>query len=56
MFCRYATIIANRDELVIPLLLETVPSAKEFRDATASLSPEQQRFCKVPCGEAATLF
>lgn len=47
MEAKYATIVANREELVIPLLLETIPSAKEFKDAISSLSPEQQRFCKV---------
>jgi hypothetical protein len=29
------------------LLTETLPSPKEFKDAIASLSPEQQRFCKA---------
>lgn len=32
---------------MIPLLLETIPSAKAFRDAIESLSPEQQRFAKA---------
>ena len=32
---------------MIPLLLETIPSAKEFKDAIESLSPEQQRFAKA---------
>ena len=27
----------------LPLLLETIPTAKEFRDAIESLSPEQQQ-------------
>lgn len=27
--------------------METIPSAKEFRDAIESLSPEQQRFAKA---------
>merc|ERR1719375_821199 len=40
-------IARNKDELTIPLLLEQLPSAKEFRDAIASLSPEQQRFAKA---------
>lgn len=43
----YATIIQNKDELIIPLLLETLPTPKEFADAIESLSPEQQRFCKA---------
>lgn len=53
-----AIIIQNKDELKIPLELETIPTPKEFADAIgnckkseanlkASLSPEQQRFCKA---------
>jgi len=41
-----AIIIRNKDDLKIPLLMETIPAAKEFRDSIQSLSPEQQRFCK----------
>lgn len=44
---KHAIIIQNKDELKIPLLLETIPTPKEFKDAIASLSPEQQRFCKA---------
>jgi len=44
---QHAMIVRNKDELTIPLMLETLPSAAEFRDAIASLSPEQQRFCKA---------
>ena len=44
---KYGMIIQNKDELDIPLLFEQVPSAKEFRDAIESLSPEQQRFAKA---------
>ena len=36
-----AMIIKDKDDLKIPLMLETMPSAKEFRDAVSSLSPEQ---------------
>src|SRR5690242_12719707 len=43
---KYALIVQNKDDLRIPLLLETIPTPKEFADAIASLSPEQQRFCK----------
>ena len=43
---KYATLIQNKDDLRIPLLLETIPTPKQFRDAIESLSPEQQRFCK----------
>lgn len=44
---KYATLIQNKDELKIPLLLETIPTAKEFKDAIESLSPEQQDFCRA---------
>ena len=36
-----------KDDLIIPLLLEELPTAKEFKDAIKSLSEEQQRFCKA---------
>lgn len=36
--------IKDKDDLRIPLLLETIPTPKEFRDAIESLSPEQRRF------------
>ena len=41
-----AIIVKNKDDLLIPLLLETIPTPKQFRDAIESLSPEQQRFAK----------
>jgi hypothetical protein len=41
-----AIILQNKDEVIIELLLEELPSAKEFKDAIQSLSPEQQRFAK----------
>jgi hypothetical protein len=41
-----AIILQNKDEVIIPLLLNELPSAKEFKDAVQSLSPEQQRFAK----------
>ncbi|KAG7365189.1 hypothetical protein IV203_038392 [Nitzschia inconspicua] len=41
-----AIIIQNKDEVKIPLLLNEIPTAKEFKDAINSLSPEQQRFAK----------
>lgn len=56
---KYAIIVKNKDDLLIPLLLETVhiffsifwpiqiPTAKAFRDAIESLSPEQQRFAQA---------
>eukprot|EP01104_Vermistella_antarctica_P016952 TRINITY_DN590_c0_g1_i2.p1 TRINITY_DN590_c0_g1~~TRINITY_DN590_c0_g1_i2.p1 ORF type:complete len:948 (+),score=314.10 TRINITY_DN590_c0_g1_i2:144-2987(+) len=42
-----ALLVQNKDDLKLPLLLETIPSAKEFKDAIESLSPEQQRFAKA---------
>jgi len=41
-----AIILQNKDEVLIPLLTTVLPSAKEFRDAIQSLSPEQARFAK----------
>jgi hypothetical protein len=41
-----AIILQNKDEVIIELLLEELPSAKEFKDAIQSLSPEQQSFAK----------
>lgn len=35
-----------QDKLIIPLILETIPNAQQFKQATSSLSPEQQRFSK----------
>ncbi len=42
-----AIIIQNKDEVIIPLLLNELPTAKEFKDAIKSLSPEQQQFAKA---------
>jgi len=42
-----ALIIQNRDDLKIPLLLDTIPTPKKFRDSIESLSPEQKAFCKA---------
>lgn len=44
---KYAMIVQNKDDIKIPLDMETIPSAKEFKDAISSLSPEQQRFAKA---------
>lgn len=41
-----AIILQNKDEVLIPLLTTAMPSAKVFRDAIKSLSPEQARFAK----------
>ena len=42
-----ACIISNKDEIFLPLLLEELPTAKAFRDAISSLSPEQRRFAEA---------
>uniref|UniRef100_A0A0G4FHG3 Uncharacterized protein n=1 Tax=Chromera velia CCMP2878 TaxID=1169474 RepID=A0A0G4FHG3_9ALVE len=42
-----AILIKNKDEVLLPLLVETIPSAKEFKDAIESLSEEQKRFCRA---------
>ncbi len=44
---RFGIIVQNKDLLTIPLLLEQIPTPKEFRDAIESLSPEQQRFARA---------
>ncbi len=44
---RLGIIVQNKDLLKLPLLLEQLPTPKEFRDAIESLSPEQQRFAKA---------
>jgi hypothetical protein len=44
---KYGAIVQNKDDLRIPLLLEAIPSPKEFRDAIESLSPEQQAFARA---------
>lgn len=43
----YAAIVQNKDELTIPLEMSVIPTPKEFKDAIASLSPEQQQFAKA---------
>jgi hypothetical protein len=43
----HAMIVKDKDEISIPLLLEQLPTPKAFRDAIASLSPEQQRFAQA---------
>lgn len=44
---KHALILQNKDEVMIPLLLETIPTPKAFADAIESLSPEQQQFAKA---------
>ena len=41
-----AIILQNKDEIIIPLLMNEIPSPKEFKDAISSLSPEQRRFAE----------
>jgi hypothetical protein len=41
-----AIIVQNKDEVMIPLLTSALPSAKEFKDSIASLSPEQRAFAQ----------
>lgn len=50
---KYAFIVRNKDSVNIPLFLEQIPSPSEFKDAIASLSPEQQVgfFCFIHCSE-----
>eukprot|EP01060_Flectonema_neradi_P001170 TRINITY_DN1069_c1_g1_i6.p1 TRINITY_DN1069_c1_g1~~TRINITY_DN1069_c1_g1_i6.p1 ORF type:complete len:944 (+),score=222.58 TRINITY_DN1069_c1_g1_i6:428-3259(+) len=47
MIPSHAAILRNRDDLTIPLVLSEIPSAKEFKDAIESLSPEQKRFAEA---------
>ncbi|KAG7351754.1 hypothetical protein IV203_007802 [Nitzschia inconspicua] len=42
-----AIIIQNKDEVKVPLLLNEIPTAMEFKDAIISLSPEQQHLAKA---------
>ena len=45
--CALCPLAQNKDDLTIPLNLEQLPTARAFRDAIESLSPEQQRFAKA---------
>lgn len=42
-----AIILQNKDQVLIPLLQDELPTAKEFKDNLASLSPEQKRFANA---------
>lgn len=42
-----AIILQNKDEVLIPLLTTVLPTAKEFKDAISSLSPEQKAFAQA---------
>jgi hypothetical protein len=55
---QYGMICQNKDEITVPLEVETIPSAGEFKAATISISSEQQAFAKMYRGMqlASTLF
>src|SRR6185369_1384499 len=38
---KFGVIVRNKDDLKIPLMLEQIPTAKEFKEAVVSMSPEQ---------------
>ena len=42
-----AIIVQNKDDVSIPLAVAELPTPGEFRDAVASLSPEQARFARA---------
>lgn len=42
-----AIIVQNKDEVLIPLVLNELPTAKEFKDAIKSLSTKQQQFARA---------
>lgn len=44
---QFGMIAKDKDDFELPLRMETIPSAKEFKEAISSLSPEQQRFAKA---------
>jgi hypothetical protein len=44
---KHAFIVQNKDELTIPLMLETIPTAQQFKKAIVSISEAQQRFAKA---------
>merc|ERR1712137_300973 len=44
---KFGIIVQNKDDILIPLLFEQIPTPQAFRDAIESLSPEQQDFAKA---------
>jgi len=44
---KHAIIIQNKDDLLIPLLTEVIPTPKAFKKAVESLSEEQRAFAKA---------
>lgn len=45
--CKHAILLRNNTEIIIPLLMESLPSAKAFKEAISSLSLEQQEFANA---------
>ena len=43
----HSILLRDKDSVRIPLLLETIPNAKQFQDFISSLSPTQQGFAKA---------
>jgi len=54
----HAMLIRDKDDLAIPLWLETIPTPAEFKKAVESLSPEQRAFATAYRGMqlSSTLF
>jgi len=44
---KHAIVLQDKDEVIIRLITNVLPSAKAFKDAIASLSPEQQEFARA---------
>jgi len=44
---QHAFVVQNKDELTIPLNLQQIPTAQEFRDAVGALSPEQRALAEA---------
>ena len=44
---KHAIVLQDKDEVIIRLIANVLPSAKAFKDAIASLSPEQQEFARA---------
>ena len=44
---QHAVIVQNKEEFLVPLLLQQIPTPKEFDDATISLSDKQREFAQM---------
>jgi hypothetical protein len=42
-----AILLQNKDEILLSVLTETIPTPKEFKERISSISPEMQRFAKA---------